>query len=421
MTSVSGRAEVQAVGDGERAGPTRGDVAERLGERELGSRVGVELGEATVAVGGHRDAEVGVGVHADHAAVGGLGQDGVALDVAVVLVGDPGAVAQVGARDQREQGVAELGSGRRPGEAFRAVRLQGVLPVGTGERSVIGGAVVGDRARGTSHDALAVPVDVQTTGVGDLPDHHRLDVPLRADRHEGVDVGRLDDRHHPLLRLAHEDLLGASVQSRSGTRSSSTCMPPSPADASSDVAHERPAPPRSWMPATRCGGEDLERALDEQLLHEGVPDLDARTLGGTIRVEGLGCQHGDTADAVAAGAGAVEDDPVARTRGLGEVRWRSTPTQSALTSGLPTEVSSKTASPPMLGSPSRTAVAADAGHDPRQHTVGVGGIERPNAAGPSLQPGARPSRGCRGRCPRRRSPHPGRARRRTGGCGGPGP
>ncbi len=27
-------------------------------------------------------------------------------------------------------------------------------------------------------------------------------------------------------------------------------MPPSPADASSDVAHESPAPPRSWMPAT---------------------------------------------------------------------------------------------------------------------------------------------------------------------------
>ena len=27
-------------------------------------------------------------------------------------------------------------------------------------------------------------------------------------------------------------------------------MPPSPADASSDVAQESPAPPRSWMPLT---------------------------------------------------------------------------------------------------------------------------------------------------------------------------
>ena len=43
---------------------------------------------------------------------------------------------------------------------------------------------------------------------------------------------------------------GASVESRSGTASSSTCMPPSPAEASSDVAQDRPAPPRSWMPLT---------------------------------------------------------------------------------------------------------------------------------------------------------------------------
>ena len=43
---------------------------------------------------------------------------------------------------------------------------------------------------------------------------------------------------------------GESVESRSGTVSSSTCMPPSPALASSLVAQDSPAPPRSWMPAT---------------------------------------------------------------------------------------------------------------------------------------------------------------------------
>ena len=43
---------------------------------------------------------------------------------------------------------------------------------------------------------------------------------------------------------------GASEESRSGTRSSEIRMPPSPALASSEVAHDRPAPPRSWMPAT---------------------------------------------------------------------------------------------------------------------------------------------------------------------------
>ncbi len=43
---------------------------------------------------------------------------------------------------------------------------------------------------------------------------------------------------------------GESVASRSGTVSSSTRMPPEPAEASSEVAQDRPAPPRSWMPAT---------------------------------------------------------------------------------------------------------------------------------------------------------------------------
>ncbi len=44
---------------------------------------------------------------------------------------------------------------------------------------------------------------------------------------------------------------GVMNLARSGTLSSSIAMPPSPADASSDVAQDNPAPPRSWMPITR--------------------------------------------------------------------------------------------------------------------------------------------------------------------------
>ncbi len=43
---------------------------------------------------------------------------------------------------------------------------------------------------------------------------------------------------------------GEREESRSGTVSSSTRIPPEPAEASSLVAQESPAPPRSWMPAT---------------------------------------------------------------------------------------------------------------------------------------------------------------------------
>lgn len=43
---------------------------------------------------------------------------------------------------------------------------------------------------------------------------------------------------------------GESVESRSGTSSRVTRMPPEPLEASSDVAQDRPAAPRSWMPTT---------------------------------------------------------------------------------------------------------------------------------------------------------------------------
>jgi hypothetical protein len=98
------RAEVEAVGDGQGHRAAAGDVAVGLGQRELGAGVGVELAEAAVAVGGDRDTEVGLLVDADHAGVGRLGEHGVALHVAVVLVGDPRLVAQVGRRGEPQHG-----------------------------------------------------------------------------------------------------------------------------------------------------------------------------------------------------------------------------------------------------------------------------------------------------------------------------
>ena len=65
------------------------------------------------------------------------------------------------------------------------------------------------------------------------------------------------------------------------------------------------------MPTTTGVGEQLERALDQQLLHERVADLDARPLGRAAVVEGLRRQHRHAADAVAAGLRAVQDDLVA--------------------------------------------------------------------------------------------------------------
>ena len=47
-------------------------------------------------------------------------------------------------------------------------------------------------------------------------------------------------------RISAADMFSA----RSGTLSRLTVMPPSPDAASSEVAQDRPPPPRSWMPST---------------------------------------------------------------------------------------------------------------------------------------------------------------------------
>src|SRR5665811_276660 len=94
-TRVLRRAEVQAVRDRQRHGPGSRDVAVGLGQRELRTGIRVELGVAAVAVRRDRDAAAGLLVDAHHAGVVGHRECGVAHDVAVVLVGDPGLVAEV--------------------------------------------------------------------------------------------------------------------------------------------------------------------------------------------------------------------------------------------------------------------------------------------------------------------------------------
>src|SRR3712207_9250080 len=76
---------------------------------------------------------------------------------------------------------------------------------GTLHRPVVDRALVRDRARRDVDDALAVPVDGQPVAVGDLTDDGGQHVPPAADGEELLHLARLDDRAHPLLRLAHQD------------------------------------------------------------------------------------------------------------------------------------------------------------------------------------------------------------------------
>src|SRR5699024_1046841 len=99
--------------------------------------------EAAVAVGRDRDTEAGLLVDAHDAGVVGHGAPGVAAHVAVVLVGDPGLVAQVGRGEQVQQGRAQV---LRPGQPGGGVGLHGVEPLRAGVGPLVDGAVVGDGA-----------------------------------------------------------------------------------------------------------------------------------------------------------------------------------------------------------------------------------------------------------------------------------
>ena len=216
-------------------------------------------------------------------------------------------------------------------------------------------------------DHLAVPVDDQPISFGDLADHGGLDVPLVADAHEPVEVLGCDDRHHPLLRLAHEDLLGG--EARIAQRH----------DVEGDVHAAVAGGGQFGCGARQAGGaevlqgvdhprlEQFERALDEQLLHERVAHLDARPLARLGGVEALGCEDRRTADAVTSGGRAVHDDEVAHAVGGGvlEVVVPQHPDAQRVDQRVARVTVIEDHLAADVGQPETVAVPADAGDDAR--------------------------------------------------------
>ena len=272
------RAEVEAVGDGDRHGAAGRHVAVRLGQRELRADVGVERDEAGVAVGGDGHPATGRLVDPDHPGVGGLRADGVAAHVAVVLVGDPGAAGEVGARGHPEDLRPQLGRGGRAGQGVREVGDQRVLPLRAGHRAPVHRAVVGDRARRHVDHGLVIPGDHQPVAVGDLADHGGEHVPPLADRQELRDVVGPHDRAHPLLRLAGEDLRGrhAGGPERNGGEVDAHAAVARAGQLGGGAGQARPAEVLDADDQARL--DQLEAALDEHLLRERVADLHGREL-----------------------------------------------------------------------------------------------------------------------------------------------
>ena len=319
---VLGRTEVQAVRHGQRPGAGRGHVAVRLAERELRSRVRVEQRVAAVAVGGQRHTQPGFLIDTYQPAVLGHGQDGVAAHVAVVLLGHPGLVREAGRAKQGQQRGAQAAG---PGRARQRGGVGGgqlVLPAGPGQRAGVHGPLVRGGAGRDVDDRIALPGHLEPTGAGHLTDDRGLHAPPRADAQEPGNVARLDDRHHALLRLAHQDFRWPErrVAQRHGVEPDPHAAAAGRGELGGGAGHARRA--EILNARHQAVTVELEAALDQQLLQERVAHLDAGPLGRvpvTGPAEGRAGQDRRAADAVGPGPRAEQYDLVAGPVGGGQL------------------------------------------------------------------------------------------------------
>ena len=209
---------------------------------------------------------------------------------------------------------------------------------GRAHRPVVDRALVGDGARRDVDDPLAVPDDGQPVAVGDLTDDGGEDVPLAADGEEAVDLGRLDDRAHALLRLAHQDLVGRErrVAQRDGVQVDAHA-----AGAGAGQLGRRAGEPGAAEvldAGDEVGLEDLQAASMSSFSVKGSPTWTAGRLAGPCVVEGLADARTETPP--------MPSPPVRAPKRMtllpgpaALARWMSscfiTPTHRALTSGLP--------------------------------------------------------------------------------------
>ena len=196
-----GIAEVHVVGDGERPGAHGTEVAPGFGDGLLTAFLRVGLAVARRAVGREGEGEI-MALDADHGGVGSAGSPhGLAADGAVVLVPDPGARAQVGTGDHRQQGRADAD---RIGHVAERSPLRG----GCG-RAVIQRRLFGDERieRDFGFD-LAVMLDDDVAGIGQVADDGEVELPLLEDGAGHVLSIRSEHHQHALLALGQHHLVG---------------------------------------------------------------------------------------------------------------------------------------------------------------------------------------------------------------------
>ena len=170
-------AEVEVVGDGDRIGADRGQVAPGFGDHLLAALVGIGQHIARGAV--RRDGQRllrAVDPHDAGVGAGGAVLQRVGHHVTVVLLPQPALGGHVGARHQRDDRGGVVGRGGDVGR--RQARLLGRDDPG----AVIERGVVEQRGQRHVADHLALVLEDQVAGVGGDADDGGVQAPLLEDR-----------------------------------------------------------------------------------------------------------------------------------------------------------------------------------------------------------------------------------------------
>ena len=195
-------AEIEIVGDGERPGADRGEIAPAFGHRLLAAFERIGLAIARRHVGGEREALRPV-LDPHHRGIAARPLHGVAADDVVVLLPHPALGAQVRRGEQLFQRLGEADR-RRHVVGIDDGRLGGVDEGPLVFRRLI--AEFLDRQVG--HHLALVAHDEAIAARG-LADHREVEPPFAEDRFGLLFLLRLEHHEHALLALRQHHLVGA--------------------------------------------------------------------------------------------------------------------------------------------------------------------------------------------------------------------
>ena len=298
-------AEVQAVGDRERLASDARDVARRFRHGVRRAETRIEVAPAGVAPDGNRHSAVALAGEPHHRCIALAGPDGGPdADHVIVLAVHPllGSHGWGGEhRLQRGHQVSRL-------RHFPQL-LHFVLPGRPPARSIVRGSIVGERRDRELGDGVAAALHHQLAGIGDAADDRVRQVPLVADVEDFLLATFLRHQQHPLLRFAEHHLVGRHSRLATWDGVDVQLEPAARARGHLDRRGGEPRRAHVLDPDQAIRLEQLQAGLEQELLHERVPDLHRRPLALALLVE-FRARHRGAVDAIAAGARADVDHRV---------------------------------------------------------------------------------------------------------------